>query len=133
MTGAGQEELEARSRLRGEDRQFSCPTLTRSGAQSCCQIGLFGGTASPNSLRIAAQQQVGSGQAKIGFATADGPSNPIVPGNPLGWIDDTHLVFRSFPTENALAVWDIDAKTSVPIASVPQGANIIGTLPAGLN
>ena len=40
---------------------------------------------------------------------------------------------RSFSAANGLAIWDIDANISTPIVSVPQGANIIGTLPPGLN
>ena len=95
--------------------------------------GLLGGIVSPDGLRIAAQQPAASGPGAVVFATTDGPSHPVVPGNPLGWIDDTHLVFTSFSAANALAIWDTDANTSVPIVSVPQGANIIGTLPPGLN
>ena len=95
--------------------------------------GLLGGIVSPDGLRIAAQRQGASGPGAVVFATTDGPSHPVVPGNPLGWIDDTHLVFTSFSAANALAIWDTDANTSVPIVSVPQGANIIGTLPPGLN
>lgn len=133
---------------------ISCGVVAMAGAGAVCNVsghdlslqtwdgsyrtfprsaGLLGGIVSPDGLRIAAQQQAASGPAAVVFATADGPSNPVVPGNPLGWIDDTHLVFTSFSTASGPAIWDLVASTSVPIVSVPQGANIIGTLPPGLN